>query len=148
MEQDQIDKRMLAQARAAASLSPDPSTKVGAVLLTEGGALYAGYNHPCIPGLTETGLSGLSREARMELMVHAEEMVLTQAGRREAEGGTMYLHAPGPCLACARIVAHCRPRRFVCIRPQSPEDQARAERWQVPRALEIIEAAGVRVHRI
>ena len=89
-------------AEKIASRSKDPSTKVGAVVVTEDKVIAAtGYNG--LPRGVEDAPERMERPAKYLWTSHAEENAIAQAARVGArlKGGTAFVtHAP--CARCAR----------------------------------------------
>lgn len=136
--------------------SPDPSTKVGAALLTLGRHSYYGCNRPParlyrdVPNaVVERALSALSRAERLELMIHAEEDVLLRAGAL-TQGATLYVGAAGVCAHCARLVCETGVERVVSygvahetVGPADATLVQQWERWGCARALVTMRSAGI-----
>lgn len=100
------DLRGLALARHIAGWSKDPSTKVGAVIMTpDHRPVSWGYNgFPQRVHDTEERL--LDREVKLALTLHAERNALSFA-RGGACGGHLYVWPFPPCATCAAdIVQH------------------------------------------
>ena len=109
---------LLEMAKAVAFNSPDPSTKVGAVLFwhdgseepSEGGRYLSGqgivgWNH--IPGVPTDSLYYLNRESKYPRVIHAEVHALLSAGRSGLGWlypGVAYVTHP-PCSVCATCLA-------------------------------------------
>lgn len=134
----------LGMAAHAATLSKDPSTRVGAVLVGPDREVRAtGFNG--LPrGLVDSPARLHDRELKLHLVVHAELNALLSAARigTSARGCTMYITHP-PCAACAAAMVQAGVARVVHRAPDPPM----VERWR--RSLElgqvVLEEAGVGV---
>ena len=98
------DLRFLALAKQVASWSKDPSTKVGAVIVNPSRRpISFGYNG--LPeGIADDPAILNDREAKLRLVVHAEENALLNATSPVA-GCTMYVWPFMPCQRCAGMIA-------------------------------------------
>lgn len=131
----------LSRAEHIAKSSPDPSTQVGAVLMTTKDVKYTGYNH-FVPGINPRTAT---REARYGAVIHAEESVLFQAGQQAARGADLF-QTHEPCGKCWRFIVHAGIARVFYLQT-SPD---RRERWEcdfgrwlaVENSLELIEVVG------
>jgi dCMP deaminase len=123
----------------AESRSKDPSTKVGAVIVSaDGKREFLGYNG--FPrGVHDWGERLHNRETKYRLVVHAEANAVIKAGR-EAEGGTIYTWPLFTCNECAKLIIQAGIARVVSLEP-------REERWQsmYAAALLMYNEAGVKV---
>lgn len=93
--------------------SKDPSTKVGAVVVTDGRVNGIGWNG--FPkGVEETEERLNNRDTKYKFMVHAEIDALIMAG--DSYGGTLY-STVYPCSTCAGAAIQAGIRRIVCGQP-------------------------------
>lgn len=108
------DARYLQVAGIVAGWSKDPSTKVGAVLVSADNRIIGtGYNG-FLPGEDDSPELYLDRGYKYQHIVHAEINALGQvAVAGSALGGTMYVTFP-PCLACSRAIIAGGVKRVVC----------------------------------
>ena len=100
-------------AQAVASMSKDPSTQVGAVLLDRDfNILATGFNGfpRGVPDLAE---DYANREIKLSLVAHAEANAIAQAARVGARllGSTMVVTALHPCANCAKLIIQSGIRR-------------------------------------
>ena len=117
-------RHFLRIAAEAASMSKDPSTQVGAVLVTERRVVGTGFNG--FPGpIRDTHGRLNNRETKLKLIVHAEMNALLDAGR-EAKGSTLYLYGfqSSPCLNCTKHLVQAGIHSIVAYGPELPA------RWQ------------------
>jgi len=117
------DLRYLRLARFwAAQCSKDPSTKVGAVLVSaDDKREYLGYNG--FPrGVNDDPVRYADRELKYKLVVHAEINAVLKAGK-DAVGANLYVYPLFSCSECAKIVIQAGIARIVAPRPAE-------ERWQ------------------
>lgn len=92
-----------------AQRSPDPSTKVGAVLTRGDVVVGAGYNN-LLPGIPEAWWG--DRAMKYRGVQHAEVAAILSAGRM-ARGAAMYVTAH-PCRECAKLIVAAGVSRVVC----------------------------------
>ena len=126
------DARFMKVAQYTATWSKDPSTKVGALLVSARRPLASGFNgfpkgHPDDPELYA------DREYKYQHIVHAEINALDQAihfcSARVIRGSTMYLNFP-PCPDCVRAMAVHGIARVVYLPLELTEGyQERGREW-------------------
>lgn len=94
--------------------SKDPSTKVGAMIVSEDQQReYMGYNG--FPrGVEDLPERYLDRETKYKMIVHAEPNAIIKAGR-DAIGGTIYTWPLPPCHECAKLIIQAGIKRVVAI---------------------------------
>lgn len=136
------DRHYLELARFWADLvSKDPSTKVGAVVVSaDGKREFLGYNG--FPrGVLDLEERLNDRPQKYARVVHAELNAILKAGR-EAEGGTLYCTL-FCCNECAKAIIQSGIRRVVTPAPESG-------RWDDAHKIsrEMFEEAGVEVAHI
>lgn len=124
----------LAEARRVAAESPDPSTKVGCVLVTSAGPFYGHNSFPTLEHPEDA-----TREQRYDDVVHAEESVLMQAGGRAA-GSTLF-STHEPCNHCYRLLVHAG----VSIIVHEPTSEDRRNRWGCEKGRAAAAHAGVEI---
>lgn len=98
--------KFIGYAKAAAALSKDPSTKVGAVALDDDfDVVSTGYNG-FARGVNDDPERYADREFKYRLIVHAEANLVAQAARngRSLKGSTVVLTSLFPCSACANLL--------------------------------------------
>ncbi len=117
------DTRFMRLANEVASWSKDPSTQVGAVLVSpDRRVILPGYNgFPAALSDDRTLLA--DRETRIGLSLHAEHNAVLFAAR-DLAGYTIYV-SQQPCVACLRMLVQARVARVVC--PEAPPEFA--ARW-------------------
>jgi dCMP deaminase len=100
------DEYYLQGAQWAATRSKDPSTKVGAVLVSRyNRVLSTGYNG-FAPGVADAAERLNQREVKYELTIHAEENALLGCDRDDAQGSTLYVWGAPVCERCmSRAIA-------------------------------------------
>lgn len=105
------DQRFLNVAKEVASWSKDPSTKVGAVLVSPCKTKVSwGYNG--LPrSIVDTDERLLNRELKNKLTVHAELNCILNA--TDTAGYTLYVTKP-PCTACAIAIMQAKIKVVVC----------------------------------
>ena len=126
------------QAHHVASRSPDPSTKVGAIVYTSGLVVSTGWND--FPrGVPEEWWG--DRERKYQAVIHAEVAALAGAGHL-ASGATLVV-THHPCRECAKAIVAAGIRCVVC--PPGPwrDDPAVVE--TVRQARELMDLCGVEI---
>ncbi len=95
------DKRFITLAKEIASWSKDPSTKVGALLVSPCKKKVSwGYNG--LPsGIEDSDIRLKNKELKNQLTVHAELNCILNA--TETKGYTLYVTKP-PCVRCAAAI--------------------------------------------
>jgi len=123
--QQQWDHRLLDMAQLVSTWSRDPSTKVGAVIVTpENVVVSVGYNGfaQAMPDLSK---HYANREVKYSRIVHSETNAIVLA-RKDVRGHTLYVTLP-PCDRCAVTIIQSGIVRVVC--PEVVGDDA-FERWK------------------
>jgi dCMP deaminase len=151
------DRVGLTQALRYADESPDPSTKIGAILLCHSGWGARGFNtFPEGVAVTEARLG--DRALKLQLMVHAEMAAVLRAaaGGYRTQDSTLFFAARdahdatqvwggAPCVRCAVELIAAGVKRVV-----SPSSALRPQRWAEDCALgaQVLREAGVSVEEI
>lgn len=100
------DGYYLQGAKWAATKSKDPSTKVGAILVSRHNRVIATGFNGLAPGVEDAEERLQNREVKYALTIHAEENALLSVGRDEAQGSTLYVWGAPVCERCmSRIIA-------------------------------------------
>lgn len=109
----QWDRRWLTLAKAYASFSKDPSTKVGAVAVRDKRELSAGWNGFPRGVLDDDRL--LDREVKYGITVHAEQNCIYNAAYVgvSLKDADMYVHGLPVCSDCIKGVIQVGIRRVV-----------------------------------
>jgi len=134
------DRHMLWLAKSVGmEQSKDTSTKVGAIILDDHGAVVgAGVNN--FPnGIAATPERLADRTIKYELVLHAEIAAIIDAGGK-IPGGTLYAWPIPTCHECAKVIIQAGIRRVV-----SPAYCPERWRKSVKRAVEMYREAGVKV---
>jgi dCMP deaminase len=97
-------KWMMGLAFDQAKLSPDPSTKVGALIVSHGKIHSLGHNHipkriPHTPDMLN------DREWKYPRIIHAEQDAMSQIGIHKMQNPVMYV-THHPCERCAAQIIH------------------------------------------
>jgi dCMP deaminase len=119
-------------ARHAEDQSPDPSTRVGAVLACAS-ENFVGFNS-FLGGIDPVTAT---REERYATVVHAEEAVLLRAGI-QARGATLYA-SHEPCGHCSRLAIFAGVTRII----YHPTTDDRRARWECDTGKRLAAAHGV-----
>ena len=130
MNTDKWDIRFLELAKHVAQWSKDPSTKVGAVLISSEGREFVGYNG--FPkGVLDSEERLNNREVKYKLVVHAEVNAILKAGDK-ARGGTLYVwpsfSLPPICNECCKVAIQAGVKEIVGYLPN--ENDERVQRWK------------------
>lgn len=137
------DYRFLALARLVSTWSKDPSTQVGAVIVTPDHRVVSlGYNG--LPrGVQDSTARLHDRDTKYRLVLHAEENALLFADSHLLRGATLYTYPLPPCAPCASKLVQVGLGRVVTV-PPTAEQRAR---WGADWALadEVLAEAGVEV---
>lgn len=124
-KKEKWDVFFLKTAQLISSLSKDPSTKVGAVIVDDDKNIVAtGYNG--FPkGFPDTEEYLNNRELKYEYVEHAERNAIVQAAKNGAKLNNCTLYSTHfSCISCAKGVTNAGIKRFVYIHDKSFE-----ERW-------------------
>lgn len=139
------DKRFLALASHVSSWSKDPSTQVGAVVVSPQGVVCGiGYNG--FPRGVEDRQDRLDdRAVKYPMTVHAEPNAILTAS--QTKGCTLYVHPLSPCATCAGFIIQAGICRVVF--PAMIGEEALA-RWKFSFELseQMFSEAGVEVSAI
>lgn len=127
--------RFFAMADLVASWSKDPSTKVGAVIVSpDRRQIAVGYNGFPAGMADDDRLN--NREAKYPRTIHAEHNALLNA-QFDVAGCHLFVTFP-PCLSCASVIIQMRIGRVYC--PSSDDERWGGEQKQ---AMGELRAAGV-----
>ena len=98
--------------KTADKYSPDPSTKVGAIIVRQDGTMHYGWNH--LPAGFEH-IDLLDRELKLKLMEHAERDAIYKTA---LYGGSLFgavMFCPwAACCDCARAITLSGIKEVVC----------------------------------
>ena len=111
-------KRYMVVAEAIATLSKDPSTKVGCVILDSDRRVRAvGYNG-FSRGVADTGIRLHNRDTKLKFIAHAETNAIANAA---AVGtplkGTTLVVTKHPCDECAKVIINAGITQVICPNP-------------------------------
>lgn len=128
--QEKWDRRYLELAKEVSTWSKDPSTQVGAVLVSPSGKEFVGFNG--FPrGIADTEARWHNRDLKYKFVVHAEINAILKAGEA-ARGGTLYVYPafslPPICHDCAKCAIQAGVAGIVGYLPD-PQDP-RVVRWK------------------
>lgn len=124
------DRRFLRLAEHISTWSKDPSSKVGAVVITDN-RLVVGMGYNGFPrGMEDDEARYLDREFKYRHVVHAEVNAIVSAGH-QARGATLYIWPtfgfPNICAECCKVAVQAGISRVVgSIHIVDP---TRAARW-------------------
>lgn len=136
------DKEWLTLAARQASHSPDPSTQVGAVVVSPtGDTISRGCN--TFPRAVQSLPHRLERPDKYSYIEHAERNAIYEAARMGTSlyGATMYANWAA-CADCARAIIQAGIKRVVTLKSyrDNPSD-----RWDLSVPDEMLAEAGVRL---
>lgn len=135
-------RNFLRIAEAQAYMSPDPSTKVGCVIVSSDRIVAYGFNHiPSPIQYTETQLQ--NREWKYPRVIHAEMDALAKIGPHNFSYPILYV-THFPCAQCAISIVHAGIKEIYTRKV--PVDMI--ERWgaSMKLASEILTEGGVFVN--
>lgn len=139
------NQRFLYTAASVASWSKDPSTRVGAVAVSNRRILATGYNgFPA--GVLDMSERLGDRDLRLAMTVHAEQNLLAYAARAGVclAGSTVYIYPLMACSSCAAMLINADVHKIVV------PDILEPMRWQNSFDLsrQMCTEAGVIVERV
>jgi len=112
MNQKKMDKFFIELAKTTSTLSKDPSTKVGAVIVKDNRQISTGYNG--FPrGLTETDEKWNNKELKHEYVIHAELNAIINCPF-DTKGSTLYC-THRPCHRCLGHIVNAGIERVVYL---------------------------------
>ncbi len=136
--------KFLVVAQSVASLSKDPSTKVGAVALDDRfNILAVGFNG--FPrGVDDNPVRYADRDLKLTLTSHAEQNLVAQAAYsgHALAGSTVILTALHPCTSCAKSLIQAGVKVVLSPPPDAREHWVAESKW----AALLFEEAGVDVY--
>lgn len=114
---DKWDWHFIGEAEHWATLSKDPQTKIGVVLVKDRQVISTGYNG--IPrGVNDAPLDRSARAGgeKYYWYEHGERNAIYNAARvgMKTMGSTMYLNCGIPCADCARAIIQAGVQKVVC----------------------------------
>lgn len=112
------DLHFLKHAQLVSEMSKDPSTKVGAVIVTDEKFIVStGYNG--FPAGVADNHRLDNREVKYDIIIHAElNAILTAASQgKSVRGGTIYTWPLPPCIKCATLLIQSGIKRVVSFYP-------------------------------
>lgn len=123
--------RFLPYAKAAAGMSKDPSTKVGAIALDEKFNVIATAYNGFPRGVNDDPARYADREVKYKLISHAEQNIVAQAayGGRSLAGSTVLLTSLYPCSSCAKSLIQAGVIRIISPPPDTSERWADEAKW-------------------
>lgn len=127
-------KFYLRLAKKFACLSKDPKYKIGAVIVTEEGILYPGYNGDEIGGTNERD----SMQTFKSGFIHAEANCILKFNPSVHKNCKFYL-SHSPCVVCARMMVNTRSINQVYYAEKYSEDLS---------GIDILEKHGIMCERI
>ena len=139
------DMRFLNMARLVSKWSKDPSTQVGAVIVTpENVIVSVGYNG-FAQAMPDDERYYSNRDEKYSRIVHSETNAIVLA-RGDVRGHTLYVTLP-PCDRCAVTIIQAGISRVVC--PEVTNGDAE-RRWQeaFARATQYFDESGVVFERV
>lgn len=142
MSNNKWDIRYLELAKHISTWSKDPSSKIGAIAVgPKGQVLAQGYNG--FPrGISDSLTRLTNREKKYELVVHAEQNVIYNAGYNGSslDGSTLYVYGLPTCSECAKGVIQVGIKRVVMEERTIPEQWIKS--WEKTRSM--FDEAGIK----
>lgn len=117
--------KFIGVAREIASMSKDPSTKVGAIAFDDKMNIIATAYNGFPRGVSDEPHRYENREIKYRLISHAEQNLVAQAayGGRSLAGSTVLLTSLYPCSSCAKSLIQAGVKRIISPPPDT------SERW-------------------
>ena len=120
-------------AKEFANMSQDPRLKVGAVIVTQEGILYPGFNGWERGGQNEPD----SLEPGQSGTVHAEQNAILKFNPTIHKDSKMYL-TDSPCVVCARMI----------VNTQAISEVYYQREYRITKGLDILRNSGIAVFKI
>lgn len=116
---------------AVASMSKDPSTKVGAIALDENLNIIATGFNGFPRGVNDDPSRYADRETKLRLVSHAEQNLIAQAayGGRSLRGATLLVSSLYPCSNCAKSIIQSGVSRVISPPPDTSERWREESQW-------------------
>lgn len=116
---------------AVASMSKDPSTKVGSIALDENLNIVATGFNGFPRGVMDLQERYADRDTKLRLVSHAEQNLIAQAayGGRSLKGATLLVSSLYPCANCAKSIIQSGIIRVISPKPDSSERWAEESKW-------------------
>jgi len=147
--QDWWDRYFLGMAEYVSTASKDPSTKVGAILVSPNTNLVVGMGYNGFPrGVEDTEERLNNRELKYKLVVHAEVNAILMAGAR-SYASTLYVWPsfmlPPICNDCCKIAIQMDVGEIVGFQADEDKLSERQLRWKdsILFAREMCDEAGI-----
>lgn len=110
------DIRFINLAKTVSEWSKDPSSKVGAIVVTsKGGAIALGYNG--FPSGIEDNARLDQKNLKNDMIIHAEQNALLIAGSR-AQGASLYVWGKSICARCAVVIIQAGIESIIATDPK------------------------------
>ena len=134
MTWDKWDLRFLRLAEHIASWSKDPSTQVGAVIVSPRRSIVsAGYNGFPI-GVEDLEERLINREVKYKMVVHAEKNAIAFA-EKPLQDCTIYTWPCPPCSQCSALIIQTGICQVVGLEPSEDIRSRWAEDFKLTRAM-------------
>lgn len=125
------DRELLNRAKILSQNSPDPSTKLGAVVVSMNGDVVGQGWNDFPNGVAQSEDRWNDRDQKYKYVVHAEVNAILNAGD-EARGGTLYVYpsfgSPCMCTGCTKVAIQAGIKRVVGLKDE--QDPERLLRWK------------------
>lgn len=129
-----------------ASNSPDPSSKIGAILYNQFG-VSCGHGWNSFPANMIVDSSYYhNRDLKYDRVIHAEMRCLLMAGL-DCLGGSMYTGCP-PCKDCAKHIAEARVKRVYFWESRMHHDFVKRNSENIHVAMQVLAECDVKVIQI
>lgn len=142
---DKWDKHFLDLAKLIATMSKDPSTQVGSVIVRPDRTIVSTGFNGFPRGMNDDEALYANRDIKIERIVHAEMNAILHS-RESLKGCSIYIYPLLPCPNCAISVIQSGIQRVYA--PVCPPDKA--ERWEglLRRSKAFFEEAGLEVREV
>ena len=116
---------------AVASMSKDPSTRVGALALDDNMNIIATGFNGFPRGVKDDISRYMDRDTKLRLVSHAEQNLIAQAayGGRTLKGSTILVSSLYPCANCAKSIIQAGVVRVMSPEPDSSDRWLEESKW-------------------
>ena len=137
MDLSNWDSKFMAMAENVATWSKDPSSKIGAIAVSDDyDVLSIGYNG--FPrGVLDTPERLNNRDIKLKLVVHAEQNCIYNSSRNgvSLKGSTLYVHGLPTCFECAKAVIQSGIKCVVVSEKAIKKSEFWEQQWEMSKVL-------------
>ena len=138
-------KRFIELSNMTAEWSKDPSTKVGAVIVSESCKIAGqGYNG-LFRGLDDSMLTYISRDEKLSLTAHAEANAYANRIHMPDNEDLFIFVSKPMCLECAKLTVLNKIKAVYCCVTDDPTFNAR---WNNDQSLSVLKRTGIEYYEV